>query len=87
MEQQLYSIYDEITEIYNTPFSVINEKDAIRSFRLLATDLSTLVGKSPQDYSLYRVATYDTCTGKFVNFHVPELIIRATQLIPPPEAN
>lgn len=77
----LYSIHDEVTEIFNLPFHSINEKTAIRSFQQACKDPNTGLHQSPQDYTLYYVGTYNDADGKTSNSDVPIRVITATQAI------
>lgn len=60
-----YAIYDNKALIYIRPFYEVTDGAALRAFQELAQDLNTFVGKHPNDYSLWRCATYDDQTGLY----------------------
>ncbi|WNK12935.1 MAG: nonstructural protein [Microvirus sp.] len=80
MQYQLYSVYDEITNIYNLPYTSINENDAIRTIRMASEDPMSTLHKSPKDYTLYHIGIYDDSTGVYTNNAVPRLVLRISQL-------
>ena len=63
MKTYAYCVYDRKSLIYNTPFFAVSDGAAVRSFRDLANDLSTTVGRHPGDFVLYRVGTFDDAIG------------------------
>lgn len=81
MQLKMYSIYDEVTQVFNHPFAAIAEQEAVRNMRILVNDPSTLISKSPQDYTLYHVAMYDDQTGQYTNTNQPVMLCKATSLI------
>lgn len=60
---QLYSIYDKKAEIYGPLFAADNEGVAYRMTQLMQSN-ETLLAQHPQDFALYRLATWDPHTGK-----------------------
>lgn len=76
----MYSVYDEITKLFNLPFASINQNDAIRTIRMAAQDSTHPLHKSAQDYSLYSIGIYDDTTGQYTNHNIPDLVIRVSQL-------
>lgn len=85
MQYKMYSLYDECLTTFNLPFAAQSEQEAIRNFRLVVNDPSSLVFKSPQDFSLYFVAVYDDQKGEYQNLNQPLLIHKASSLILPLE--
>ncbi|WNK14568.1 MAG: nonstructural protein [Microvirus sp.] len=85
MKTLLCSIYDEAIEVYYPPFHSVTLRDAERQFGLAATKPDSALFGSPQDYSLYHVATFDDHTATYENINPPSLICRATKFRPSPE--
>ncbi|AXH76407.1 MAG: nonstructural protein [Microviridae sp.] len=81
MTNQMYSVYDEITETYNLPFTAHNDNDAMRMFHNAALSPQTSLNASPQDYTLYHVSTYNQDNAETINTQPPKLIIKLTSLI------
>lgn len=63
----MYSVRDTLTG-YGYPFVQPNDDAALRNFRYLLTrDSGSEFSVKPDDYSLFRVARFDTDTGAFVD--------------------
>jgi len=54
----LYSIYDNVAEVFNKPFSDINDASAIRAFSQSVED-----NKNKDDYTLYHIGGFDDNSG------------------------
>lgn len=65
--RNMYAIYDEKAESYNTPFPLATDGLAKRSFEDACKDVRTDLYKYPGDFTLYCVATWDDCKGRFEN--------------------
>lgn len=75
-----YAVRDTKSEIYNAPFFQKTHGEAERSFKQLANDTQSMVGRYPEDFDLYYVGEYDDQTGKFKANAAPEHIIKAVEL-------
>ncbi len=64
MKLNAYTIYDVASGIYMRPFFSQADGQAIRGFKDIATDADHEVGKHPEDYTLFRIGTYNDTTGK-----------------------
>lgn len=61
----MYSVRDNLTG-FGYPFVQPNDEAALRNFRYLLTPESgSEFSVKPDDYSLFRVARFDTDTGAF----------------------
>lgn len=60
-----YSIYDTKTAHYAAPFFVAHEAVATRAVGELCSDLSTSVGRHPQDYTLWLLGHFDDQLGTY----------------------
>jgi len=65
MELKMFSIYDKAVQVFNTPFAMKTESEAIRAFKHMAQDEQTTIYKSPEDFILYECAFFDTADGQF----------------------
>lgn len=65
--KNMYAIYDEKAESYNTPFPLATDGLAKRSFEDACKDVRTDLYKYPGDFTLYCVATWDDSKGQFEN--------------------
>ncbi len=64
MKLSAYTIYDVASGVYMRPFFSQADGQAIRSFKDIATDADHEIGKHPEDYTLYRIGSFNDTTGK-----------------------
>lgn len=64
MNKNIYSIYDNKTCVFNTPFFSMNNAAAIRTFSDAANDTQTNINKHPEDFALFHIGHYDEETGE-----------------------
>ena len=57
-----YTIFDSALEAYHQDYSLENDAIALRQFADMANE-ETQIAKNPQDYSLWRIGTFETTTG------------------------
>lgn len=76
MKTNVYSIYDEKAESYNTPFPLATDGLARRSFEEACKDVRTDLFKYPGDFTLYCIGTWDATTAKFENITPPKFIAK-----------
>lgn len=79
MEYNIYSIKDELVR-FNQLFCMTSDDEAKRTFGLLANDPNSEISKSPADYALYRLGTFNNETGKVTGLDLPVMIVRANSL-------
>lgn len=63
IELGLYSIFDVKAKAFLAPFSIANDSMAVRSFGDAVNDPSVQFFKHPEDYTLYRVGTFNLEKG------------------------
>ncbi len=81
MKLLAFTIYDEKAEVFARPFFTPAIGVASRMFHDLAKDLTTDVGRHPEDYSLYHIGYYRDDNARFDNNETPVLIGRATDYV------
>ncbi len=64
MKLNAYTIYDVASGIYMRPFFSQADGQATRSFKDISTDADHEIGKHPEDYTLYRIGSFNDTTGK-----------------------
>ncbi len=64
MRLNAYTIYDVASGVYMRPFFSQADGQATRSFKDIATDADHEIGKHPEDYTLYRIGSFNDTTGK-----------------------
>ena len=65
MKLKIFSIYDSKAEMYHQPFYMQTQSMAVRQFLDMANDSETMIGKHPEDYTLFYVGEYDDHTASF----------------------
>jgi hypothetical protein len=58
-----YTIYDSAHEAYYQPHSFENDALSLRQFADIANE-DTQIAKNPEDYSLWKIGTFETTTGE-----------------------
>jgi hypothetical protein len=64
MKLNAYTIYDVASGVYMRPFFSQADGQAIRGFKDIACDADHEIGKHPEDYTLYRIGSFNDNTGK-----------------------
>lgn len=59
MITEVFSIYDSKAKLFFVPFFSFNKAVAQRQFAALAQDSATTISKSPEDFSLHHIGSYD----------------------------
>ena len=67
MRTNVYGIFDNCVMGYVTIFTEKEDKVAERNFKIALTDEHNIMSKTPSDYRLIRLATFDEKSGLFVN--------------------
>ena len=64
---KVYGIYDSCVMGYITIFTERDNKVAERNFKIALMDENNMMSKTPEDYRLVKLATFDEKTGIFEN--------------------
>lgn len=81
MQLIAYCVYDNKSLVYAPPFFAPTDGSAIRSFRELANDSNTTVGRHPSDFVLYAVGSYNDANGAFTPLSPLRHVVDASALI------
>lgn len=73
-----YCIFDRASGVYDRPFFAQTDQVAVRSFCDICSDGDTQVGQHPDDYTLFRVGTFDNNKG-LLQGEVPEKLINGLE--------
>jgi len=71
---RLYSVYDKKALLFGQPNFMLNDQVAIRSFTDGVKDTGSTIGKHPEDYALYHIATYNEVNGSIKPEDPPAMI-------------
>jgi len=80
MITNMYVVYDSKSECYNKPFCLINDKVAFRSAESIVEDKTSEIAKHPEDYTMFRIGTYEDLTAEIELLSSREVICRFHQL-------
>ena len=64
MRLNVYTIFDSAAGAYMRPFFAQSDGQALRGFTDISCDAEHDIGKHPEDYSLYRIGTFDDQKAK-----------------------
>lgn len=80
MIMQVYSIFDVAAGAYARPFFVQTDGQAMRAFGDLVKDTSNDVGKHPEDYTLFRIGSYNDSKG-LLSGETPEALATGLEMV------
>ena len=80
MKLNMYTIFDRASMAYMRPFFYESDGAAVRAFGDIAADADHMIGKHPEDYSLYRCGMFDDQTGSVVDEKL-SCLARAHELV------
>lgn len=81
MKTEIYAIHDNLCGFFTPPFFAINKADAQRSVsHLVNSDADIPICKSPSDFTLFALGTYDDSTATFDLLGQPLVLINCGQL-------
>lgn len=63
MKLRLYSVMDAKLGVYNRPFFMRTNGEALRGFGDVANNRESDIGAHPEDYHLYYLGEFDDATG------------------------
>ncbi len=67
MKTQIYSIFDTASATYQKPTFARTDGEIMREFQNISIDKKHPCGEHPEDYSLFRLGTFDDLTGLITN--------------------
>lgn len=78
---KVYSFYDVRVSAYMTPFFARADGEAIRLADQEANRDGSQIAGYPEDYSVYRVGTWDEGTGRLEREQEPVPIVQCRELV------
>jgi len=81
MKLMIYSIFDNVAQVYNRPYYMVNSGMATRSFtdEVNRPSDDNPMYKHPNDYDLYLLGEFDDETGTVVTVN-PVLIVKGSSV-------
>lgn len=78
MRLNVYAIFDSASGIYDRPWCAHSDQAAIRSFTDVAQDAEHPIGKHPEDFTLFRIGTWEDDAGAIVG-EAPTKVINGAE--------
>lgn len=82
MNLHVVACYDHAAAVYGRPAFYATQGLAVRAFtdEVNRADKGNALHEHPDDFELYALGTFDDVIGKFFNWDVPSLLIKASQV-------
>lgn len=74
MKLNAYTIFDVASGTYMRPFFSQADGQAMRGFKDIACDAEHEVGRHPEDYTLFRIGSFNDNTGKMEGDQIEKLM-------------
>lgn len=72
MKVKLYAVYDVASGVYDGPHAQQTDAVATRNFAQAVNNPESPIGKNPDDFTLFRVGTWDDSNGEII----PESVVK-----------
>lgn len=80
----LFSIFDDVTKLYDPPFVDINKGSAMRRIQdLMKSNPNSQYTKFPDNFSLTCVGTWNEETGHCYSDNGADVVVELKDMIPP----
>ena len=86
MKVNLYAVFDRASGIYDGPIPGQSDGQMIRNFSDMALNADHQIGKHPEDYTLFKVGTWNDGTAELVDV-VSEKLINGGECVANARAN
>lgn len=63
MKMRVFTVLDDATGTYSTPFYMLTVAEARRAFEQMANDKETKIGAHPHDFKLFHIGEFDNETA------------------------
>ena len=80
MRLNVYTIFDTASGMFDMPLVFRADGEALRWFSNLTQNAETKVGQNPEDFTFFRIGTYDDNKGKLVG-EAPECMATAMEMV------
>ncbi|NTU73867.1 hypothetical protein HGB07_06935 [Candidatus Roizmanbacteria bacterium] len=81
MIKHIFSVYDNKSCAYATPFPSTNKNTALRDFANAVKDPSSQLHLNPSDFSLHQIGTFDDESALLVPTTPPLFMANASQFV------
>lgn len=80
MKAKLYTIYDQVAQVYKTPFFMLSEPVVRRECDNLVNDPTSQIHHNPADFVLFELGEFDDSNATLVVNEAPRLILKFHEL-------
>ena len=80
MKVSLYAVFDRCSGVYDGPIPGRADAETIRNFKFMCENPESKMSQSPEDYTLFKVGTWNDGTGE-VEDVVPEKLINGAEAV------
>ena len=80
MKQFVYAVFDRASGVYDRPFVGQGDGAVMRSFGDIAVSADHPIGQHPEDYTLFRIGTYDDNSGELLGCPA-EKVVGAVEMV------
>ncbi len=81
MKLLAFTVYDEKAECFGHPFFVSAMGIATRYMAEWVNNENSMMGKHPEDFTMYQIGFWNDSEAKFENFGQPKFICKGTDSI------
>ena len=81
MKVFMYSIFDRASGVYDRPFPSNSDQEATRGFTDLCMNDETMIGRHPDDFTLFRIGTWENNKGELFPSGAPEKVINGAEAV------
>lgn len=74
MEQNIYTIHDSKADAFLQPFFMRQDAEARRAFEQLVLEPGHRFNQTPEDYTLFKIGTWDEFAAKIESTPIESLI-------------
>jgi len=74
MVKKVYSVFDVKAKIFDKPFHMSQNGEAMRLFGDAVNDEKTMFFRHPEDYQLFLIAEFDDNSGMYKSLEHPDFL-------------
>jgi hypothetical protein len=80
MKLFVYAVFDRASGIYDRPWPAHSDEAAMRGFGDVCKNPDAPIGQHPEDYTLFRIGTWDDNKGEIVG-EAPEKVVNGAEVL------
>lgn len=77
----VYALFDSKALAFQKPIFVLNDQIAVRELKIAVNDKSNMIGMFPEDYTLFRIATFDEKSGNIEKLKTQQAVVSCKELV------